>query len=75
MQERFGDARVRFSYRWHRYSLDALVTGVETRTSQSADLSVSWPIGERLDLDLNGERWFGDGEDAYALGFYMQWRF
>jgi len=75
LQERFGAARVRLTYRWHRYTLDALVTGDETFTRQSASASVSLPIGERLDVDFNGERWFGDGEDAFAVGFYMQWRF
>ncbi len=75
VQDRIGSARVRLAYRWHRYTLDALASGEETLTRQSASLSVSWPIGDRLDVDLNGERWFGDGEDSFAAGFYMQWRF
>jgi hypothetical protein len=36
---------------------------------------LAWPIGERTDLDLSAERWFGDREDATALAFYLQWRF
>ena len=27
------------------------------------------------DLDFSVERWFGDREDAWALGLWLQWRF
>ncbi|MEO6593835.1 MAG: hypothetical protein ABIP94_03685 [Planctomycetota bacterium] len=70
-----GDGWWRIGYRWHRYELATLVTGPESFVRQSAEFGLSWPIATNGDLDLSFERWFGDGEDATALGFYVQWRF
>lgn len=65
----------RVGYRWHRYDIGTLVSGSETYTRQSAELGLSTPISHSGDLDISLERWFGDGEDATSLGFYLQWRF
>ena len=75
VRDRIGACSWRAGYRWYEYELDALVTGSETYTRQSAEVGLSWPLGERTDLDLSAERWFGDREDATALAFYLQWRF
>ena len=75
VRDRIGDCAWRVGYRWYEYELDALVSGSETYTRQSAEVGLAWPIGERTDLDLSAERWFGDREDATALAFYLQWRF
>ncbi|MBL8749333.1 MAG: hypothetical protein JNK78_09235 [Planctomycetes bacterium] len=70
-----GGGYWRVGYRWHRYELGDLVTGPETLTRQSAEVGLSHPIGATGDLDFAVERWFGDREDAWALGLYLQWRF
>ena len=75
VRDRFGDLYWRVGYRWYEYQLDSLVSGKETYVRQSAEVGVSWPIGDRTDLDLSAERWFGDREDAFAFAFYLQWRF
>lgn len=64
----------RLGYRWHRYSLDALVTGPEQRVRESVQFGCAWPLGARCDLDVSFERWFGDGEHAFAGGLFVQWR-
>lgn len=75
LRDRLGDVSWRAGYRWHRYELSALVTGPESYTRQSIELGASCPLGRNGDLDLSFERWFGDREDAFAAGFYLQWRF
>jgi len=75
LRERLGDGSMAVSYRWHRYTYDTLVTGPETYVRQSAELRWSWPLGDATDLDVTGARWFGDGEDAFSLEVYVQWRF
>jgi hypothetical protein len=70
-----GDASWRAGYRWYRYDLVGLATGPETYTRQSLEAGLSWPCGASSDLDLSFERWFGDLEDAFALGMFVQWRF
>lgn len=70
-----GAGSWRVGYRWHRYELGDLVTGPESLTRQSAELGVSLPFSDSGDLDCAVERWFGDREDAWSLGFYLQWRF
>lgn len=65
----------RLGYRWHRYDFEGLVTGTETYTRQSAELGLSLPILRDGDLDFAVERWFGDREDAWSAGLYLQWRF
>lgn len=70
-----GDGSWRIGYRWYRYELDALVTGPETLTRQSFEVGMSHPISDSGDLDVSIERWFGDHEDAWALGIWLQWRF
>lgn len=75
LRDRLGDASWRVNYRWYEYELTELVTGPESYVRQSAEIGLSWPIGERGDLDLSVERWFGDREDALAFSFYLQWRF
>ncbi|HEX5053424.1 MAG TPA: hypothetical protein VFZ65_16725 [Planctomycetota bacterium] len=75
LRGRLGDGSWHAGYRWHRYELDGLVTGPEKFVRQSVDVGVSWPISVSGDFDFTCERWFGDGENAIALGFYLQWRF
>jgi hypothetical protein len=74
-RDRLGALAWRTSYRWYHYELSALVSGPESYTRQSAELGISMPIGQRGDLDLSCERWFGEREDAFAIGLYVQWRF
>ncbi|MBX3465215.1 MAG: hypothetical protein KF830_18765 [Planctomycetes bacterium] len=69
-----GDGSWRVGYRWYRYELPFLVSGPETYTRQSFELGAALPLGDACDLDFSFERWFGDREDAWALGFYVQWR-
>lgn len=70
-----GDGSWRVGYRWHRYELEDLVTGSESLTRQSAEVGISLPFSDSGDVDFAVERWFGDREDAWALGLYLQWRF
>ncbi|MGE3171456.1 MAG: hypothetical protein AB7O97_02445 [Planctomycetota bacterium] len=70
----FGDAHVHAGYRWYDYRIEGLIAGEEAYTRQALDLGVSWSVGD-VDLDLQAEHWFGSQEDAWALGFYVQWRF
>ncbi len=70
-----ADGSWRVDYRWHRYELTGLVTGAETFLRQSAELGLSLPIAQDGDLDCSLEHWFGDREDAWSLGIYVQWRF
>ncbi|MCA8953359.1 MAG: hypothetical protein KDE27_27855 [Planctomycetes bacterium] len=65
----------RAGYRWHRYELQGLVTGAETYTRQSAELGLGLPVSDNGDLDAVIEHWFGDRENAWSLGIYVQWRF
>ncbi|MCK5943304.1 MAG: hypothetical protein KAI24_15090 [Planctomycetes bacterium] len=74
VRQRLAGARLRLGYRWHRYTLDALVTGPETRVRESLQLGCAWQLSPRCDLDLQAERWFGDGQDAFAVGLFVQWR-
>lgn len=74
LRHQWGDARVRLGYRWHRYTLESLVTGPETRVRESVQLGCSWQVSERCDLDVHVERWYGDGQDAFSAGLFMQWR-
>ena len=69
-----GDWRITQRRRGHRYSLDALVTGPEQRVRESVQFGCAWPLGARCDLDVSFERWFGDGEHAFAGGLFVQWR-
>jgi hypothetical protein len=64
----------RFGYRWHRYELTALATGPERFVRQSVEAGLGLPLGDRCDLDLTAERWFGDDQDAFAVSVYLQWR-
>lgn len=75
VRDRVGDLAWRVDYRWYRYELTGSSTGPERFVRQSFALSLSWPLGAGGDLDLSAERWFGDREDATALGLYVQWRF
>ncbi|HEU4417933.1 MAG TPA: hypothetical protein VFT55_03285 [Planctomycetota bacterium] len=75
LRDQIGVASWRVGYRWHHYVLEDLVTGTETYTRQSIEAGISWPIADNGDFDLAAEHWFGDGEDAYSIGFYLQWRF
>jgi hypothetical protein len=75
VRERWGDTSWRASWRWYHYELPDLATGAESWTRQSAELGVSLPLGRCGDLELAGERWFGDREDAWAVNLYLQWRF
>jgi hypothetical protein len=74
-RDRIGALLWRASYRWYHYELSALVSGPESYTRQSAEIGISMPIGRSGDLDLSCERWFGEREDAFAIGLYVQWRF
>lgn len=65
----------RVGYRWHRYDVTGLVSGDETFTRQSAEVGLSLPVFARGDLDLSLEHWFGDQEDSWTLGLFLQWRF
>jgi hypothetical protein len=65
----------RAGYRWSQYDLTGLVSGTESYTRQSVELGVSMPVSDSGDLDCSFERWFGDRENAWSFGFYMQWRF
>ncbi|MCC7065828.1 MAG: hypothetical protein IT456_23675 [Planctomycetes bacterium] len=65
----------RVGYRWSQYDLTGLVSGSESYTRQSVELGLSTPVSDTGDLDCSLERWFGDREDAWSFGFYMQWRF
>lgn len=67
--------RWRAGYRWHRYSLAGLATGEEGFDRESAQLGLAVPVGHGGDVDLVVERWFGDREDAWSAGVYVQWRF
>jgi hypothetical protein len=51
-----------------------LIQGDESQTRQSVDLGFDWYSG-RWDFSFTFERWFGDGEDAFNLGLYAQYRF
>jgi hypothetical protein len=75
LRDRIGDGTWYVGYRWHRYRLESLVTGPEQYVRQSVEARVSWPLGNGTDLDVTGERFFGDGQDAVTVGFYLQWRF
>jgi hypothetical protein len=75
LRDRLGVGAWRVGYRWHHYELEDLVTGAESYTRESVEAGVSWPIAADGDFDLAAEHWFGDGEDAYSIGFYLQWRF
>ena len=70
-----GDGTWRAGYRWHRYELDELATGPESLTRQSAEIGLSHPVADGGDVDFSVERWFGDREDAWAVGLWLQWRF
>jgi hypothetical protein len=70
-----GDLAWRVGYRWYDYALEDLVTGPESYTRQSVELGGSLPLGIGGDLDCSLEHWFGDLEDAWSLGLYVQWRF
>jgi hypothetical protein len=70
-----GDGYWRAGYRWYRYDLTDLVTGSETYTRQSAELGGALPLSESCDLDAALEHWFGDREDAWSFGLFVQWRF
>jgi hypothetical protein len=74
LREQFAGARLRLGYRWHRYSLDSLVTGPETRVRESLQFGCSWQLSDRCDVDVQVERWFGDGQDAFSAGLFVQWR-
>ncbi|MBL8755715.1 MAG: hypothetical protein JNK15_20635 [Planctomycetes bacterium] len=75
LRDRIGACSWRAGWRWYSYELDGLVTGPEDYVRQSIEVGLSCPLGMRGDLDLSAERWFGDREDAFALGFFVQWRF
>jgi hypothetical protein len=75
LREQWGGVAWRASYRWFRYELTSLVSGPEEYTRQSLELGASCALGAAGDLDLTCERWFGDREDAFAVGVYLQWRF
>jgi hypothetical protein len=70
----FGAVYAHAGYRWYRYDVTSLLAGTETYSRQSVELGVDWAVGD-FDLDFTFERWFGDQEDAFALGLYAQWRF
>lgn len=74
LRRSLGDVQLRAGYRWYRYRLDSLIVEPETMTRQSADVGVSWSVGD-FDFDFAAERWFGDGQDAFVLALYSQWRF
>ncbi|MCA8977664.1 MAG: hypothetical protein KDC98_23265 [Planctomycetes bacterium] len=65
----------RLGYRWHRYEVTNLVSGNEAYTRQSAQVGMTMPISNSGSLDASLERWFGEREDAWSLGLYVQWRF
>ena len=69
-----GDVRASVGWQYLRYDIEGLLTGTETATRQSFDLGLDWTVGD-FDFSLVAERWFGDQEDAYALGLWAQWRF
>lgn len=75
LSDRLFGGRWRAAYRWQSYTIDTLVTGNETYSRRSIAVGYSCPLGTGADLDFSGERWFGDGIDALAIGLYLQWRF
>jgi hypothetical protein len=75
VRDRIGDVAWRLNYRWYQYDLTELVTGPESYVRQSVEAGLSAPIAADGDIDLSFEKWFGDREDAFALGLYLQWRF
>lgn len=74
LQQRWGDVLASLGWSWLRYDLDDLISGSETYTRQSLLLGLDFTIGD-ADVSLNAEYWYGDQEDALALGVYGQSRF
>jgi hypothetical protein len=70
----FGEVFAHAGYRWYHYDVTSLIAGTETYSRQSVELGLDWAVGN-FDLDFTVERWFGDQEDAFALGIFAQWRF
>ena len=74
-RDTIGVVAWRVGYRWYRYDLSTLVSGAESYTRQSVEMSLAVPLGSNGDLNFTAERWFGDNEAATSVGCYMQWRF
>jgi hypothetical protein len=71
----FGRASTSLGYTYVDYAQKDF-TGQQSQLAQQALFgSFDFPLSERLDLSLLGERRFGDAQDAYTLGFLLQWRF
>lgn len=73
-QRQVGDVFVTAGYRWYDYEVEGLLAGPENYVRQSIDVGAAWTVGQ-CDLSLQLEHWFGDLENAYAIGLYAQWRF
>jgi hypothetical protein len=74
MRHHTGEVDLVAAYRWYGYEVDSLLSGNESYVRQSLEAGASWSKGD-FDLDFRLEHWFGTKEDAYAIAFYVQWRF
>jgi hypothetical protein len=71
----FGDARIAVRYEMLRWESDSLISGPVTFTSQRAGLDLDWLLGASWSIQAHGDLVFGDGEDGYQLGAFVQYRF
>ncbi|MFO1054830.1 MAG: hypothetical protein U1F36_21640 [Planctomycetota bacterium] len=59
---------------WMSYDVEALVTGTETFSMYRVGLDVDFDLGSRWSAMLDGELVFGDQQDGYYFGVFVQKR-
>lgn len=69
-----GDLQGLIGYQYFRYQTKGMVSGSEYFTEHTLRAGVSWQVN-RWYYNLTAEHYFGDSEDAYTLGAYIEVRF
>lgn len=74
LNRRFGSAFVDLRYELSTYTTDN-VSGSEDLIQQSAGASASFPLSQSTDVSFHLDYWFGDAQNALAVGLFSQVRF
>ncbi|MDZ4773849.1 MAG: hypothetical protein SGI72_12030 [Planctomycetota bacterium] len=71
----FERASASFGYEYVDYEQKGFAGDQRQLAQQSLFGTVDFPVSERWDLSLLGDRRFGDNQDSWSLGFMLQTRF
>lgn len=74
LSRRIGSAALGIRGDWARFESNDLIGGESTIEQVRAGFDLDVPLGDRLNLSLDGELISGDRQDGWFAGFFIQYR-